>query len=81
MIDFYKDKNTVNWLLKHPGKINKAFLDTQPMSESWIEESISDPELPYFTKENADQIIFFGCIQMLLKKYLKEESQGMFILS
>tara|TARA_Y100000766_G_C18832132_1_gene568578 strand:+ start:271 stop:912 length:642 start_codon:yes stop_codon:yes gene_type:complete len=54
VIDFYKDKNTVNWLLKHPGKINKAFLDTQPMSESWIEEAISDPELPYFTRENAD---------------------------
>ncbi len=53
VIDFYKDKNTVNWLLKHPGKINKAFLDTQPMSESWIEESINDPELTYFTKENA----------------------------
>ena len=53
VIDFYKDKNTVNWLLKHPGKINKAFLDTQPMSESWIEESINNPELTYFTKENA----------------------------
>jgi len=54
VIDFYKDKNTLNWLLKHPGKINKAFLDTQPMSESWIEEAISDPELTCFTKENAD---------------------------
>ena len=54
VIDFYKDKNTVNWLLKHPGKINKAFLDTQPMSEAWIEEAINDSELTCFTKENAE---------------------------
>ena len=51
VIDFYKDKNTVTWLLEHPGKINKAFLDTQPMSEAWIEEAINDSELTCFTKE------------------------------
>ena len=54
VIDFYKDKNTVTWLLEHPGKINKAFLDTQPMSEAWIEEAINDSELTCFTKENAE---------------------------
>ena len=76
VIDFYKDKNTVNWLLKHPGKINKAFLDTQPRSESWIEESISDPELPYFTKENADHYMkvrnyLFWMYSNALKEILK----------
>ena len=76
VIDFYKDKNTVNWLLKHPGKINKAFLDTQPMSESWIEESISDPELSYFTKENADHYMkvrsyLFWMYSNALKEILK----------
>ena len=76
VIDFYKDKNTVNWLLKHPGKINKAFLDTQPMSESWIEESISDPELPYFTKENANHYMkvrtyLFWMYSNALKEILK----------
>ena len=54
VIDFYKDKNTATWLLEHPGKINKAFLDTQPMSEAWIQEAIKDPKLPSFTKKNAD---------------------------
>ena len=53
VIDFYKDKNTATWLLEHPGKINKAFLDTQPMSEAWIQEAIKDPKLPSF-KKNAD---------------------------
>ena len=57
MIDFYRDKNTATWLLKHPGKINKAFLDTQPMSEAWINEAIEDPKLPDFTKKNADHYI------------------------
>ena len=57
VIDFYKDLNTVTWLLEHPGKINKAFLDTQPMSEAWIEEAIKDPKLPSFTKKNADHYI------------------------
>ena len=32
VIDFFKDKNTATWLLEHPGKINKAFFDTQPMT-------------------------------------------------
>ena len=54
VIDFYRDKNTATWLLEHPGKINKAFIDTQPMSEAWIEEAIQDPKLPSFTKQNAD---------------------------
>ena len=54
VIDFYKDKNTVTWLIEHPGKIKKAFLDTQPMSEAWIEEAINDSELTCFTKENAE---------------------------
>ena len=57
VIDFYRDKNTATWLLKHPGKINKAFLDTQPMSEAWINEAIEDPKLPDFTKKNADHYI------------------------
>ena len=57
VIDFYSDKNTVTWLLEHPGKINKAFLDTQPMSEAWIQEAIKDPKLPSFTKKNADHYI------------------------
>ena len=57
VIDFYKDKNTATWLLEHPGKINKAFLDTQPMSEAWIQEAIKDPKLPSFTKKNADHYI------------------------
>ena len=54
VIDFYRDKNTATWLLDHPGKINQAFLDTQPMSEAWIKEAINDPKLPSFTKKNAD---------------------------
>ena len=54
VIDFYRDKNTATWLLDHPGKINQAFLDTQPMSEAWIQEAINDPKLPSFTKKNAD---------------------------
>ena len=57
VIDFYKDKNTATWLLEHPGKINQAFLDTQPMSEAWIQEAINDPKLPSFTKKNADHYI------------------------
>tara|TARA_B100000575_G_scaffold66657_1_gene51311 strand:- start:188 stop:841 length:654 start_codon:yes stop_codon:yes gene_type:complete len=57
VIDFYRDKNTATWLLKHPGKINKAFLDTQPMSEAWINEAIEDSKLPDFTKKNADHYI------------------------
>ena len=57
VIDFYKDKNTATWLLEHPGKINKAFLDTQPMSEAWIQEAIKDPKLPSVTKKNADHYI------------------------
>ena len=57
VIDFYRDKNTATWLLKHPGKINKAFLDTQPMSEAWIEEAINDSELTCFTKENAEHYV------------------------
>jgi AcrR family transcriptional regulator len=40
VIDSFKDKNTATWLLDHPGKINKAFFDTQPMSEAWIQEAI-----------------------------------------
>ena len=54
VIDFYSDKNTATWLLEHPGKINRAFLDTQPMSEAWIQEAIKDPKLPSFTKKNAE---------------------------
>ena len=57
VIDFYRDKNTATWLLEHPGKINKAFLDTQPMSEAWIQEAINDRKLPSFTKKNADHYI------------------------
>ena len=57
VIDFYKDKNTATWLLEHPGKINQAFLDTQPMSEAWIQEAIHDPKLSSFTKKNADHYI------------------------
>ena len=57
VIDFFKDKNTAAWLLEHPGKINKAFLDTQPMSEAWILEAINDPNLPDFTKKNAQHYI------------------------
>ena len=54
VIDFFKDKHTATWLLEHPGKINKGFLDTQPMSEVWIQEAIEDSNLPSFTKKNAD---------------------------
>tara|TARA_B100001989_G_C24550613_1_gene474315 strand:+ start:1102 stop:1755 length:654 start_codon:yes stop_codon:yes gene_type:complete len=57
VIDFYRDKNTATWLLTHPGKINKAFLDTQPMSEAWINEAIEDSKLTDFTKKNADHYI------------------------
>jgi len=57
VIDSFKDKNTATWLLDHPGKINKAFFDTQPMSEAWIQEAINDSKLPSFTKENADHYI------------------------
>ena len=76
VIDFYKDLNTVTWLLEHPGKINKAFLDTQPMSEAWIEEAIKDPKLPSFTKKNADHYIkvrtyLFWMYSNALKEILK----------
>ncbi len=76
VIDFYKDKNTVTWLLDHPGKINKAFLDTQPMSEVWIEEAIKDPKLPSFTKKNADHYMkvrtyLFWMYSNALKEILK----------
>ena len=54
VIDFYRDKNTATWLLEHPGKINKAFIDTQPMSEAWIKEAINDPKLTDFNQKNAD---------------------------
>ena len=54
VIDFYRDKNTATWLLEHPGKINKAFIDTQPMSEAWIKEAINDPKLIDFNQKNAD---------------------------
>ena len=57
VIDFFKDKNTATWLLEHPGKINKGFLDSQPMSEAWIQEAINDSKLPSFTKKNADHYI------------------------
>ena len=57
VIDFFKEKNTATWLLEHPGKINKAFFDTQPMSEAWIQEAINDSKLPSFTKKNADHYI------------------------
>jgi len=57
VINFFKDKNTATWLLEHPGKINKAFFDTQPMSEAWIQEAINDLKLPSFTKKNADHYI------------------------
>ena len=57
VINSFKDKNTATWLLEHPGIINKAFFDTQPMSESWIQEAIEDSKLPSFTKKNADHYI------------------------
>ena len=57
VINSFKDKNTATWLLDHPGKINKAFFDTQPMSEAWIQEAINDLKLPSFTKKNADHYI------------------------
>ena len=38
-------------------KINKAFFDTQPMSEAWIQEAINDLKLPSFTKKNADHYL------------------------
>jgi AcrR family transcriptional regulator len=57
VINSFKDKNTATWLLEHPGKINKAFFDTQPMSEAWIQEAIEDSKLPSFTKKNADHYI------------------------
>ena len=57
VINSFKDKNTATWLLEHPGKINKAFFDTQPMSEAWIQEAINDLKLPSFTKKNADHYI------------------------
>jgi len=57
VINSFKDKNTAAWLLEHPGKINKAFFDTQPMSEAWIQEAINDLKLPSFTKKNADHYI------------------------
>ena len=57
VIDFFKDKHTASWLLEHPGKINKGFLDSQPMSEAWIQEAIKDSKLPSFTKKNADHYL------------------------
>ncbi|MDB0070577.1 TetR/AcrR family transcriptional regulator [Gammaproteobacteria bacterium] len=57
VIDFFKDKHTATWLLEHPGKINKGFLDAQPMSEAWIQEAIKDSKLPSFTKKNADHYL------------------------
>ena len=57
VINSFKDKNTATWLLEHPGKINKGFLDSQPMSEAWIQEAIKDSNLPSFTKKNADHYI------------------------
>ena len=76
VIDFYKDKNTATWLLEHPGKINQAFLDTQPMSEAWIQEAIKDPKLPSFTKKNADHYMkvrtyLFWMYANALKEILK----------
>ena len=76
VIDFYKDKNTAAWLLDHPGKINQAFLDTQPMSEAWIQEAIKDPKLPSFTKKNADHYMkvrtyLFWMYANALKEILK----------
>ena len=76
VIDFYKDKNTATWLLEHPGKINQAFLDTQPMSEAWIQEAIKDPKLPTFTKKNADHYMkvrtyLFWMYANALKEILK----------
>ena len=76
VIDFYKDKNTATWLLEHPGKINQAFLDTQPMSEAWIQEAIKDPQLPSFTKKNADHYMrvrtyLFWMYANALKEILK----------
>ena len=46
------------------------------MSESWIEESICDPELSYFTKENADHYMkvrsyLFWMYSNALKEILK----------
>jgi len=57
VINHFKEKNIATWLLEHPGKINKAFFDTQPMSEAWIQEAIEDSKLPSFTKKNADHYI------------------------
>jgi AcrR family transcriptional regulator len=57
VINSFKDKNTATWLLEHPGKINKGFLDSQPMSEAWIQEAIKDSKLPSFTKKNADHYL------------------------
>ena len=54
VIDLFKEKNTAAWLLEHPGKINQAFFDTQPMSEAWIQEAVEDSKLPSFTKKNAN---------------------------
>ena len=76
VIDFYKDKNTATWLLDHPGKINKAFLDTQPISEEWIQEAIKDPKLPLFTKKNANHYMkvrtyLFWMYANALKEILK----------
>ena len=76
VIDFYKDKNTATWLLEHPGKINQAFLDTQPMSEAWIQEAIKDPKLPSFTKKNAEHYMkvrtyLFWMYANALKEILK----------
>ena len=76
VIDFYKDKNTATWLLDHPGKINKAFLDTQPISEEWIQEAIEDPKLPLFTKKNANHYMkvrtyLFWMYANALKEILK----------
>ena len=86
VIDFYKDKNTATWLLEHPGKINQAFLDTQPMSEAWIQEAINDPKLPSFTKKNADHYIkvrtyLFWMYANALKEIIKGKKQSMYIQS
>ncbi|MBD27631.1 MAG: hypothetical protein CMO38_00090 [Verrucomicrobiaceae bacterium] len=76
VIDFYKDKNTLTWLLEHPGKINQAFMDTQPMSEAWIEEAIKDSKLTIFTKKNAEHYMkvrtyLFWMYANALKEILK----------
>ena len=53
VIDFFKERNTATWLLEHPGKINKAFFNAQPVSEAWIQEAMGDSKDPGFTKKNA----------------------------